>query len=76
MENKIISLWLPIKPISSREKYTLMRSICDNDLLASGPRIDNPKAAGGGIFASLPKTKELDPTKPCKSHQLELNSFD
>ena len=53
-----------------------MRSICDNDLLASGPRIDNLKAAGGGIFASLPQTKELDPTKPCKSHQLELNSFD
>ena len=65
----------PIKPISSRKKYTLMRSICDNDLLASALRIDNLKAAGG-IFASLPKTKELHPTKPCKSHQLELNSFD
>ena len=65
--------WVTIGLIPSRKKYTLMRSICDNDLLTSPSRIDNLQAASDGRV--LPQAKELDPAKLGKSLQLELNSL-
>ena len=73
MENKIISVESLSDWYLLGKKYTLMRSICDNDLLTSPSRIDNLQAASdGGV---LPQAKELDPAKLGKSLQLELNSL-